>query len=267
MNISKFAGFQLEFDPNNLNIKATKDYSFIKKARIGKDLKDFYKYPEYLNEDEEIYYLYSINELPDSSQALLDKYKLTYSLVCIPPRQIGREFVKTAGHYHSKMPDINIGYPEVYTQLLGRLLLYMQRKDYKDESNVLDCVLYELHPGDTITIPPDYAHILINIDDKPGLMAGLYSKEFVPDYSITKKNRGLAYYFFEETGGIRIERNEKFKQHPGILCLKRTPKSKFSPPYPDLPLWLSFNKNPDDYAFLAKPHALKKWLHEKGMKI
>jgi glucose-6-phosphate isomerase, archaeal len=254
--VSANAGFPLEFDPINETISTPWDYVLKKTVRTGKELLEVVRYPEALSPSEAVYNMYEIVDMPASDKRLFVDYHLTYSLVMIPPRIIGREFIKTGGHFHSLMPGTNLGYPEIYTQIYGRLLLYLQERDPEDTSKVLDSCLVEMKPGVSVSIPPNYAHILINIDGEASLMAGLYSTDFTTDYSVVKSHRGLAYYFMEAPGGYRIERNESYKDVPGLSMLLDTNTTPFRPPHAEKPLWQAFLSDPSAYAYLSDPDAL-----------
>ena len=67
-------------------------------------------------------------DLPACGRWAGSKRRLTRSesptLACFSPSlKIGREFVKTQGHYHPAMPGTTIQYPEVYSHLFGEIYL------------------------------------------------------------------------------------------------------------------------------------------------
>ena len=73
-------------------------------------------------------------------------------------------------------------YPEVYAHLFGEPLLLLQRRRADLADQIDDCVLIVLKDGSKVTIPPGYAHILINPSERPALVVGLYSQSFSPVY-------------------------------------------------------------------------------------
>ena len=145
--------------------------------------------------------------------------RLTYSMVLLPSGKVGVEYVKTHGHYHSAIPGVRAGYPEVYTHLYGTLYLFLQRRIDALSDQLDDCVLYSMIPGQSITIPPGYAHIVINPSNQPGLMAGLYSRDSIHDYKPVDDMAGAAYYVIEQNGQESIVANPRYKQAPPIRLM------------------------------------------------
>lgn len=257
-DLSPYAGFPLEFDPGALQISTLPDIVFERQPRQAKSLQGVLIAPEAIAPDAEVYYTFYSKRLPSEAQAALDSYALTYSLVLLPPLCIGREFVKTAGHYHPPIPGTVLPYPEVYTQLYGTLHLLLQKRDPRDLERVADCQLVEMTPGFSITIPPGYAHVLINTTHKPGLMAGLYGRDFKPDYQPVREKRGLAYYLVAEDGAVSIELNPHYKDPPPIKYLTDLRTTPFDYPDAGKPVWSSFLDSPYQYAFLTQPHEVVK---------
>ncbi len=200
-----------------------------------------------------------LSAAPSDAQELLDRYGLTYSLVLLPPCQIGDEFVKTNGHYHPPIPGTTLGYPEVYTGLYGRLLLALQRRSGTRPARIMDFVLMEMTPGFVITIPPNYAHCLINPTGEPALMAGLYGRAFKPDYAMTRELHGLAYYLVAGPDGQPVAvANPYYAQQPPLRRAAALDGTCFAPDYPGRPIWPTYLQHPDAFAFLTQAAAAQR---------
>jgi glucose-6-phosphate isomerase, archaeal len=182
----------------------------------------------------------------------LERTGLAYSCVLLPPLKIGREFVKTQGHYHPAMAGSDIPYPEVYAHLWGEPLLLLQRRSGDRSDHVDDCVLLELREGAVVTIPPGYAHVLINPTQQPVAIAGLYSRSFSPVYDPIAEMRGAAYYLIDD-GGETVLANPRYPDAPPLQRLGDTEGTVFAPPDGNRPLWTSFLDDPERYAFLSQP--------------
>ncbi len=252
-DLSQYVGFPLEFDPAVLQIATPADMVFERQSRQGQHLQDVLLSPEAVAPDADVYYLFYPKRLPSEAQAALDSYALTYSLVLLPSLCIGREFVKTAGHYHPPIPGTALPYPEVYTQLYGTLHLLLQKRDPCDPEQIEDCRLVEMTPGFSLTIPPGYAHVLINTTQEPGLMAGLYGRDFKPDYRPVRHKRGLAYYLVADNGAVSIQPNPNYERVPPLQYLTELQATPFDYPDAGRPLWSSFLDSPHRYAFLTQP--------------
>ncbi len=259
-DLTRFAGFQLEFNPSTLEIDTGNEFVFDRSIRYGKDIKPVLYCPNQVKPYSPIYMTDILKKAPSEANNLLEKYNLMFSLVLLPSLKIGDEFVKTTGHYHPPIPGTTLGYPEVYTQLFGTLLLLLQRRSVADPQKILDFKIFEMTPGFVITIPPNYAHCLVNPTNEPALMAGLYGKSFKPDYSMTFNRHGLAYYILAGEDGktIRTKPNLAYPYHPMIEYVNNLEGTYFSPDYYNQPIWTSFMLHSENYAFLTDPKAAKK---------
>jgi glucose-6-phosphate isomerase len=182
---------------------------------------------------------------------------LTFGLVLLPSLKVGKEFVKTHGHYHSSIPGVQIGFPEVYTHYFGDLYLFMQRREPGSNIRLDDCVVFKMKPGRSITIPPGYAHILINPSGSPALMGGLYSPQAAHDYGPIRQTAGGAYYFISDDGLERTLPNPCYEFCPPLRALEELTGTSFAPPDDRRPLWSSFIEDPQRYAFINDPDAAK----------
>jgi glucose-6-phosphate isomerase len=255
LDLSHFAGFSLWFDPQALDIEVDAELTFERGCRTAHEMREVLLAPETLAPETELYYLYHLVQAPARVMQSLGQYDLTYGPVLLPPRRIGREYIKTSGHYHPPLAGTSHGFPEIYTQLHGRLLLFLQKRDPANPERLADCALVEMTPGFVITIPPGYAHVLINATDEPALMAGLYGKAFKPDYQPVRARRGLAYYLVADNGGIAVEPNPRYPDAPPLRRLGDLIGTPFEPPEPEVPVWQSFVTHPEIYAFLTQPDA------------
>lgn len=152
--------------------------------------------------DFELYYMY---------RSLKEKNGLRYDITVIPPKMLGKEFVKTKGHYH-------IGpYGEIYIVLKGEAIYLMQKEK---NGKIKDVYQIKAKKGDYIIIPPDYAHVTINPSKKGLKMANWISKKCKSDYKPIEKKKG-ACYFYTKSGWIK---NKNYKRVPR-LGFKRPRKS------------------------------------------
>jgi glucose-6-phosphate isomerase len=255
IDLSPLAGFPLYFDPYNLLLESSGEFEFRSSSRQVSELKDVLLWPDALPGDHEAYRLYFPLKLPEAAQRSLDRYELTYGPVLLPALKIGQEFIKTHGHYHPLIPGTPHSYPEIYTQLYGNLFLLLQKRITPDTDDLADCVIVEMLPGFSITLPPGYSHVLINASPEPALMAGLYGVRFKPDYTPIKRRQGQAYYLLSSEPGMRIEPNPKYPDAPPLHWLNDLNGTPFEPPDPGRPVWTAFLEKPEKYEFLTQPEA------------
>lgn len=258
IDVSQPTGFHAVLNTDTLALESQQGFVFRHDTRKAEALQNVLRSPDAVPGDTVIYHLYYPEAFPAGARKQLDRYHLTYSFVLVPPIVVGEEFAKTSGHYHPYMPGSTYSYPEVYTGLYGRLLLLLQKRSRANARTPLDCALVELKPGVSVTIPPDYAHVLINPTGDLTLMAGLYSAAFKPDYAEVYQQRGLAYYLLQNGGGMKVEANPLYENAPPLRVVSDFKGTVFEPPDdPQIPVWESYLRQPDRYAFLAQPEAAK----------
>ncbi len=256
VDISTHAGFSLEFEPRELKIESGDNLVFTRTVRFARELTEVLAEPSQVGPDEPLYMMDELGTALERIRKTFDRFALTYSLVLLPPRIIGNEYVKTAGHFHPPISGTTLGYPEVYTQLYGNLILLLQRRSATDSDQMTEFLLVEMNPGFTITIPPNYAHCLVNPTAEPAVMAGLYGKSFKADYEFTRRHHGLAYYVVRGQHGLpEVVPNPNYKERPEATRLTSTSGTHFAPVSVQEPIWSSFLRKPDEYAFLTQATA------------
>ncbi|MDE4907337.1 glucose-6-phosphate isomerase [Methanogenium marinum] len=134
-----------------------------------------------------LYYMYRDLAMNETDREVLSRQNIRYDITVIPPVVLGREYVKTKGHYH---PDTSsgIGYPELYQVLAGEAHFLLQRKDLSD------VVTVAASAGEYVLVPPGYGHVSINQGKEALVMANLVSNQFESEYAVYEEMHGGAYY-------------------------------------------------------------------------
>jgi len=157
-----------------------------------------------------LYYMY---------RGLKKKKGLRYDITVIPPRTLGKELVKTKGHYHMG------SYGELYIVLRGQAIYLLQKER---RGKIADVYYVKAQKGDYIIIPPRYGHITINPSSKKALeMANWVSGKCMSDYKKIEKRKGACYYY-TKSGWVK---NKNYQ---------RVPKLHFKRPKKSMPKNLSF---------------------------
>jgi glucose-6-phosphate isomerase len=249
------AGLPLTLDTETNQFVSSDGVVFERDARCLDELRDVLFTPDGIDPNRELYWIFPLRDAGDST-AVFDDADLTYSFVLLPPGLIGSEFVKTRGHYHPEMPESDLEYPEVYSHIFGRPYLLMQHRSEYRSDHLDDCVLIELTDGQSVMIPPGYAHILINPTNQPAVVAGLYSKAFKGSYDPITVMEGAGYFFLDNRGE-HIAANPRYAVCPPLRRLSNLADTPFEPPDGDRPLWSSFLEEPSRYDFLTDPEAAR----------
>jgi len=157
----------------------------------------------------ELYYVY---------RKIKKRGDLRYDITVIPPRMLGKEFIKTKGNRNSR------GYQELYTVLGGKGIFLTQKVRGKI---VKDVLAIEAKKGDWIIIPPNYAVVMINPSKKTLVTGNWVSEKTKNIYEEIEKMEG-ACYFYTEFGWIK---NKNYK---------KVPKIRFEKPLKSMPKNLDF---------------------------
>ncbi|PIR02680.1 MAG: glucose-6-phosphate isomerase [Candidatus Nealsonbacteria bacterium CG_4_9_14_0_2_um_filter_37_38] len=145
---------------------------------------------------------------------------LRYDITIIPPRMLGREFVKTKGHEHSN------NYEEVYQVLKGEALYLLQKYQ---KNKIQDVYTIKAKRDNAVIIPPGYGHITINPSKKELIEANWLNEKCKNIYDLFVKKAGACYYY-TKNGWIK---NKNYK---------KVPKLRFKKPLKSMPKDLSFLK-------------------------
>jgi glucose-6-phosphate isomerase len=204
------------------------------------------------NEDIELYYMYRDLWMNGDRERILE-YDLRYDITVIPARVLGREFVKTKGHYHPEcFPGFT--YPEIYEVLEGRAHFLLQKKAGK---KIEDVVLIEAEAGEKAIICPNYGHITINPGDETLKLANWVNRSFASVYGEIVEFGGGAYF---ELVGEGFVKNPNYGEVPEIRRLGPTV-------IPDLDIEKGKNmyeliRKPENLHFLKEPQKYA-WIFER----
>jgi len=170
------------------------------------DMKEVIFDQEWLSkqEDIELYYMYRGMGLSGEDKKKIENARLRYDITVIPPIMLGKEFNKTAGHYHCEAAT-GVSYPEIYEVLSGEAYYLMQHSI--EDNSIKDAYFVHAVAGDKVIIPPNYGHFTINAGDKDLAMANWVCLDCVSDYSEVKEKQGACYFATKHTPSPSQEGN------------------------------------------------------------
>jgi len=163
----------------------------------------------------DLYFMYRDVHLSRKDHEVIKESGLRYDITVIPPRMLGCEYVKTAGHYHETVPGTGVSYPEIYEVLSGEALYFLQRQE---DGEVVDAVAVRAGAGDKVLIPPGFGHVTINASKHVLKMANWVGRDVKSLYEPIREKAGAAYYFLD-TGPFR---NKRYGQVPELRYLPCT---------------------------------------------
>jgi len=187
-----------------------------------------------------LYYMYRDLHRKDDEK-IFYRERIRFDITVIPPKRLGIEFVKTAGHYHPAVKGKKYSYIEIYEILRGHGLFLLQKRD---GNKITDVIIIEGKKGDKIIVPPNYGHITINNSKSFLVMCNLVSSVFKSCYRPIKQKHGGAYFICVDG----IKKNERYENLPKPRIIKaRNIKSMRGN------IYKLFIKNPKMFEFLNKP--------------
>jgi glucose-6-phosphate isomerase len=203
-----------------------------------------------------IYWMYRNLGL-QGDEHLLDTYRLRFDISVFQPCMLGREPMKTSGHYHPAPYRGAPAYPEIYEVLYGEALYLLQKVSDVTagpaDAQVQDVIAMRVKAGEKAIMPPGYGHVTINTLDEPLVMSNWVCADFASVYGSTEQCRGFAYWLFNENGVERWVRNPTYA--------KPLPELRFAEPRPipecglepGVPMYQVCREHPELFAFLLRP--------------
>ena len=137
------------------------------------------------------------------------------------PGIVGREYIKTYGHYHIGNLD------ETYKFISGEGIALLQKLAVDQNGNMIKDTVEEFKAipvkvGDELFIPTSSGHLVVNTgldflvtsDDSPVNFeeANPASLPGHADYEMVKQMRGFAYYVVENNGTPALVKNKLYKE-------------------------------------------------------
>jgi len=139
---------------------------------------------------------------------------LRFDITIFPPMLLGKEFLKTKGHFHLG----NFG--ELYQVLEGEGIFLLQ----KGKEKVKDVYFVRAKKYQFVKIPQGYGHVTINPTKKTLIVGNWILDKVKSEYQSFEKLKGACYYF-TKNGWVK---NKNYKIVPKLKekkALKRLPKN------------------------------------------
>lgn len=249
INLSEFVPFELVVDKNTgLITKADEihlEYASRKIAEMSSVIYD----QDWLKEIQDtidLYFMYR-DFTRDEDKELFKQYNIRFDITIIPPFKLGKELVKTAGHFHPEIKE-GVSYPEVYEVMHGEGIYLLQNESIKNDT--IEIIIINGNKGDQILIPPGFGHITINPStSEPLIMNNLVSSKFSSIYGSIKEKKGAAYLLLEGDEWIK---NPNYTHKLDITTKEPTMLDS-------KPFYLSFLENPNKWIFLNEPWSKDNW--------
>lgn len=249
IDLSRVSGLQVSLCTDNCALKLEPGLYTTPAVRRLEDMRDVLQDSTAYGPDE-LYWMYRDIALPED-RPIIEKLGLRYDITVLRPGKIGREYIKTYGHYHPLKPGTAISYPEVYEVLHGTALYILQKKG-ACAGRVEQFISVIAEPGDKVVIPPNFGHVTVNIGDEPLVMANWVAREFSSEYEEFRSLRGAAYYAVQFSDGPAFMFNGNYRVVNSISTAKPVDYPQFGL-YKNKPMYNLIKEAPEKLDFLLNP--------------
>ncbi|WP_051533892.1 glucose-6-phosphate isomerase family protein [Desulfitibacter alkalitolerans] len=213
-----------------------------------KDALQVYYYKTKPSEDP-LYYRYE-NICFQQDEGVFREYSIRYDITVLLSGKIGKEFIKTAGHFHPLKNTGKETYSEYCEVLSGEAIFLLQKNGRNNE--VEEVIAIEAKTGDKVYIPSNYGHVTINPGDSFLVVANLIATSVDSSPEPFLEKLGAAYFYVEtENGKGDWIKNPAYKNSVG-LKIKAAPNIE-QPlcEVNDKPIYKAFIDNPQCFAMLS----------------
>ncbi len=172
---------------------------------------------------------------------------LRYELTAMFGRPIGWEAAKTAGHVHVRPQGSTYGYPEIVEVLHGEAGFLIADLSVGPEGpRSSRAWLVRAHPGDWVVLPPELAHVTIDLGAGPLVFSDVIDRAAAGIYSDVADAHGFVWYV-GASGELRA--NERYSSTP---TLEEVEAVDWCGPAGG-PLYEAFRADPAGLSWLSDP--------------
>lgn len=209
----------------------------------------------------DILYCISMDVGEKKDLPLMKEKNLLFGVVTYASGVVGDEPVRSQGHIHAISPSCQASTCEVYEIWDGEAYIYMQESGDDDAG---ECYAVYAKAGDVVIVPPGYVHATINANIHKTMTFGAWCvRDYGFDYEKVRKHNGIAFFPIVKDEKITWEFNTRYKT--GHLTIKKARE------YPEfqikkgIPIYQQFQKEPNKFLFVSKPHLAKSIWDEKNI--
>ena len=179
----------------------------------------------------------------------LERRFLLFGVAAYAAGRLGEEPVRSQGHMHANAPHCGWSTPEIFEVWEGQAIIYAQQSASDDPGS---CVAIRALPGQTVVIPPGWAHCVMNADPETPMTFGAWcDRQYGFVYDDIRARGGLAWFaLLDGENKICWEPNPRYSASKLAV---REPR-----PYPELglssaPLYEQFVADPESVQWVSDP--------------
>jgi oxalate decarboxylase/phosphoglucose isomerase-like protein (cupin superfamily) len=137
----------------------------------------------------------------------------SYDIITIPAGLLGIEYIKTHIFYDAGAEGKAACVVHVFS---GTLTIMLQKNKPKldrfdIETHVEEAMLIMLKQGQKAAIPAGYYYTFVNTTESPVVFARIVANEHTIDYTLLKRENGLAYYLISKNARLELVNNPRYR--------------------------------------------------------
>lgn len=186
----------------------------------------------------------------EACRADLAARNLLFGAVAYAAGRLGGEPVRSQGHVHAVSPSCGASTAELYEIWSGRAVILMQESDGDDPGR---CFAVEAGPGETVVVPPGWAHATISADPRQALAFGAWCvRDFGFDYRGVRAHRGLAWFPCLAGDALAWEANPRYPRRRELV---RKPPADYRALglRTGVPIWRQYRERPEAVMWVPQP--------------
>ena len=188
-----------------------------------------------------------LNGVRRADDTCLQGLRLRYELTIMGGRPVGSEAAKTFGHAHIRPVGAAFGYPEVVEVVHGEAgFLIQDLRGSADGPISTVAWLVRARPGDWVILPPELAHVTIDLGAGPLVFSDVIDRRATGIYSRVAEAAGFAWYIASDG---RLWRNPHYLEVPQLVEVDAI---EWSGPAAGT-LYRMFQHDPEAFAWLSDP--------------
>lgn len=144
---------------------------------------------------------------------------IDYDIIYLPEGFLGVEYIKSHIFYSPNGDSHGIA-SNIIEVFHGALTILMQRNTITDEptfeTDVSDGLVINVKQGQTAVLPKGYYYTFINTNESPVIFSRTHRNRAIIDYSLLRKEQGMAYYFIRKNAKCEIVKNPRYGNVPEL---------------------------------------------------
>lgn len=175
---------------------------------------------------------------------------LLFGVVTYAAGRLGNEPVRSQGHIHAVSASCGRSTAELYEIWSGCAVILMQETADDDPGR---CFAVTAGPGETVVVPPDWAHATISADPTQPLTFGAWCvRDFGFDYRGVRAHAGLAWFPRLQGDMLAWDRNPHYPVERDLVVKSPSDYASLGM-RSGIPIWQQYLENPESVMWVPRP--------------